>query len=144
MECSSGKVRLQFKSAIESSRIEYKKILKEINKLDTSLKQTNITQGYITSKIESNTDKLIDTKTMSEEIVSRDKLTAQELERQGQQLMNIHSSLAVVDSNLFKNRNESIDVDSRIDEINSRLGIYSDLKKIALLRPQKGESHGKE
>ena len=100
MECSSGKIRLQFKSAIESSRIEYKKILKEIDKLDTSLKQTNITQGYITSKIESNTDKLIDTKTMSEEIVSRDKLTAQELERQGQQLMNIHSSLAVVDSNL--------------------------------------------
>ena len=100
MECSSGKIRLQFKSAIESSRIEYKKILKEIDKLDTSLKQTNITQGYIASKIESNTDKLIDTKTMSEEIVSRDKLTAQELERQGQQLMNIHSSLAVVDSNL--------------------------------------------
>ena len=100
MECSSGKVRLQFKSAIESSRIEYKKILKEIDKLDTSLKQTNITQGYIASKIESNTNKLIDTKTISEEIVSRDKLTAQELERQGQQLMNIHSSLAVVDSNL--------------------------------------------
>ena len=100
MECSSGKVRLQFKSAIESSRIEYKKILKEIDKLDTSLKKTNITQGYIASKIESNTNKLIDTKTISEEIVSRDKLTAQELERQGQQLMNIHSSLAVVDSNL--------------------------------------------
>ena len=100
MECSSGKVRLQFKSAIESSRIEYKKILKEIDKLDTSLKLTNITQGYITSKIESNTNKLIDSKTISEEIVSRDKLTAQELERQGQQLMNIHSSLAVVDSNL--------------------------------------------
>lgn len=100
MECSSGKVRLQFKSAIESSRIEYKKILKEIDKLDTSLQQTNITQGYITSKIESNTNKLIDSKTISEEIVSRDKLTAQELERQGQQLLNIHSSLAVVDSNL--------------------------------------------
>ena len=100
MECSSGKVRLQFKSAIESSRIEYKKILKEIDKLDTLLKQTNITQGYITSKIESNTNKLIDSKTISEEIVSRDKLTAQELERQGQQLLNIHSSLAVVDSNL--------------------------------------------
>ena len=100
MECSSGKVRLQFTSAIESSRIEYKKILKEIDKLDTSLKQTNITQGYITSKIESNTNKLIDSKTISEEILSRDKLTAQELERQGQQLLNIHSSLAVVDSNL--------------------------------------------
>ena len=103
MECSSGKVRLQFKSAIESSRIEYKKILKEIDKLDTSLKQTNITQGYIASKIESNTNKLIDTKTISEEIVSRDKLTAQELERQGQQLMNIHSSLAylLIISNVF-------------------------------------------
>lgn len=36
---------------------------------------------------------------------------------------------AVVDNSLFKNRNESIDVDSRIDEINSRLGIYSDLKR---------------
>lgn len=100
MECSSGKVRLQFKSAIESSRIEYKKILKEIDKLDTSFKQTNITQSYLTSKIESNTNKLIDSKTISEEIVSRDKLTAEELERQGQQLMNIHSSLAVVDNDL--------------------------------------------
>lgn len=36
---------------------------------------------------------------------------------------------AVVDSSLFKNISDSYDVDKRIDEINSRLGIYSDLKR---------------
>lgn len=36
---------------------------------------------------------------------------------------------AVVDNSLFKNISGSYDVDKRIDEINSRLGIYSDLKR---------------
>lgn len=36
---------------------------------------------------------------------------------------------AIVGNNLFKHVNENIDVDIKIDEINSRLGIYSDLKR---------------
>lgn len=99
MECSSGKVRLQFKSAIESSRIEYNKLIKEIDKLNT-YQQHTFTQRNAVDTIQSNTNKLIDSNTISQEIVNRDKLTAQELQRQGQQLTNIHSSLAVVESDL--------------------------------------------
>ena len=36
---------------------------------------------------------------------------------------------AVVGNNLFKSVNQSFDVDQKIDKINSRLGIYSDLKR---------------
>ncbi len=110
MDYSSGSIRQQFKGKIESNRIEYKKLLKEIDKIDSQIKSSlfpsnNIPlndQKYnvLNDKLIGNTNKLINSSKTSNEIEERDKLTAEELKRQGNALMNVRSKIDVVESNL--------------------------------------------
>ena len=110
MDYSSGSIRQQFKGKIESNRIEYKKLLKEIDKIDSQIKSSlfpsnNIPlndQKYnvLNDKLIGNTNKLINSSKTANEIEERDKLTAEELKRQGNVLMNVRSKIDVVESNL--------------------------------------------
>ena len=110
MDYSSGNIRQQYKGKIESNRIEYKKLLKEIDKLDTQIKselfpsynKPLVDQKYnmLNDKLIGNTNKLINSSKTANEIEERDKLTAEELKRQGNVLMNVRSKIDVVESNL--------------------------------------------
>ena len=110
MDYSSGNIRQQYKGKIESNRIEYKKLLKEIDKLDTQIKSELFPsnnkplgdQKYnmLNDKLIGNTNKLINSSKTANEIEERDKLTAEELKRQGNVLMNVRSKIDVVESNL--------------------------------------------
>ena len=110
MDYCTGNIRQQFKGKIESNRIEYKKLLKEIDKIDSQIKSSlfpsnNIPlndQKYnvLNDKLIGNTNKLINSSKTANEIEERDKLTAEELKRQGNALMNVRSKIDVVESNL--------------------------------------------
>ena len=110
MDYCTGNIRQQFKGKIESNRIEYKKLLKEIDKIDSQIKSSlfpsnNIPlndQKYnvLNDKLIGNTNKLINSSKTANEIEERDKLTAEELKRQGNVLMNVRSKIDVVESNL--------------------------------------------
>ena len=83
MDYSSGSIRQQFKGKIESNRIEYKKLLKEIDKIDSQIKSSlfpsnNIPlndQKYnvLNDKLIGNTNKLINSSKTANEIEERDK-----------------------------------------------------------------------
>ena len=111
MDYSSGSIRQQFKGKIESNRIEYKKLIKEIDKLDLQIKSSLFPsnnnkplgdQKYniLNEKLIGNTNNLIASSKTANEIEERDKLTAEELKRQGNALMNVRSKIDVVESNL--------------------------------------------
>ncbi len=110
MDYSSGSIRQQFKGKIESNRIEYKKLLKEIDKIDSQIKSSlfpsnNIPlndQKYnvLNDKLIGNTNKLINSSKTANEIEERDKLTVQELRRQGDILVNVRGKIDTVEENL--------------------------------------------
>jgi hypothetical protein len=110
MDYSSGSIRQQFKGKIESNRIEYKKLLKEIDKIDSQIKSSlfpsnNIPlndQKYnvLNDKLIGNTNKLINSSKTANEIEERDKLTVEELKRQGNVLLNVRNKIDIVESNL--------------------------------------------
>ena len=110
MDYSSGSIRQQFKGKIESNRIEYKKLLKEIDKLDTQIKSELFPsnnkplgdQKYnmLNDKLIGNTNKLINSSKTANEIEERDKLTVEELKRQGNVLLNVRNKIDIVESNL--------------------------------------------
>ena len=111
MDYCTGNIRQQFKGKIESNRIEYKKLIKEIDKLDLQIKSSLFPsnnnkplgdQKYniLNEKLIGNTNKLINSSKTANEIEERDKLTAEELKRQGNALMNVRSKIDVVESNL--------------------------------------------
>ena len=110
MDYSSGNIRQQYKGKIESNRIEYKKLLKEIDKLDTQIKSELFPsnnkplgdQKYnmLNDKLIGNTNKLINSSKTANEIEERDKLTVEELKRQGNVLLNVRNKIDIVESNL--------------------------------------------
>ena len=111
MDYCTGNIRQQFKGKIESNRIEYKKLIKEIDKLDLQIKSSLFPsnnnkplgdQKYniLNEKLIGNTNNLIASSKTANEIEERDKLTAEELKRQGNVLMNVRSKIDVVESNL--------------------------------------------
>ena len=106
---AKGQIRTNFKSAIESNRLEYKKMIKEVDRFDSQIKAESLLRSKTTnytnpnqliSKIDNNTKNLMLSKAMTIETVNRDKLTAQELEKQGNQLMGIHNTIGVAESKL--------------------------------------------
>jgi hypothetical protein len=111
MDYCTGNIRQQFKGKIESNRIEYQKLIKEIDKLDLQIKSSLFPsnnnkplgdQKYniLNEKLIGNTNNLIASSKTANEIEERDKLTAEELKRQGNVLMNVRSKIDVVESNL--------------------------------------------
>ena len=84
-------------------------MIKEVDRFDSQIKAeyllrsktTNYTNpNQLISKIDNNTKNLMLSKAMTIETVNRDKLTAQELEKQGNQLMGIHNTIGVAESKL--------------------------------------------
>ena len=84
-------------------------MIKEVDRFDSQIKgesllrskTTNYTNpNQLISKIDNNTKNLMLSKAMTIETVNRDKLTAQELEKQGNQLMGIHNTIGVAESKL--------------------------------------------
>lgn len=84
-------------------------MIKEVDRFDSQIKAESLLRSKTTnytnpnqliSKIDNNTKNLMLSKAMTIETVNRDKLTAQELEKQGNQLMGIHNTIGVAESKL--------------------------------------------
>ena len=84
-------------------------MIKEVDRFDSQIKAESLLRSKTTnytnpnqliSKIDTNTKNLMLSKAMTIETVNRDKLTAQELEKQGNQLMGIHNTIGVAESKL--------------------------------------------
>ena len=84
-------------------------MMKEIDRFDSQIKAESLLRSKTTnytnpnqliSKRDNNTNNLMLSKAMTIETVNRDKLTAQELEKQGNQLMGIHNTIGVAESKL--------------------------------------------
>ena len=84
-------------------------MIKEVDRFDSQIKAESLLRSKTTnytnpnqliSKIDNNTNNLMLSKAMTIETVNRDKLTAQELEKQGNQLMGIHNTIGVAESKL--------------------------------------------
>ena len=110
MDYSSGNIRQQYKGKIESLRIEYKKLIKEIDKISDQLNLLLLSSNteipsdqkynYLNEKLINNTNKLVSTSKTANEIEERDKLTVQELRRQGDILVNVRGKIDTVEENL--------------------------------------------
>lgn len=110
MDYSSGNIRQQYKGKIESLRIEYKKLIKEIDKISDQLNLLLLSSNteipsdqkynYLNEKLINNTNKLVSTSKTANEIEERDKLTVQELRRQGDVLVNVRGKIDTVEENL--------------------------------------------
>ena len=84
-------------------------MMKEIDRFDSQIKAESLLRSKTTnytnpnqliSKIDNNTNNLMLSKAMTIETVNRDKLTEQELEKQGNQLMGLHNTIGVAESKL--------------------------------------------
>ena len=84
-------------------------MIKEVDRFDSQIKAESLLRSKTTnytnpnqliSKIDNNTKNLMLSKAMTIETVNRDKLTAQELEKQGNKLMGIHNTIGVAESKL--------------------------------------------
>ena len=111
MDYCTGNIRQQFKGKIESNRIEYKKLIKEIDRMDFQIKSSLFPSNnksplgeekfnYLNDKLISNTNKLITSSKTANEIEERDKITAEELKRQGNVLMNVRGKIDTAEQNL--------------------------------------------
>ena len=110
LENSKGNIRLEFNGIIENNKMEYKKILKQIEKIQNDLNNQILTpqlqfeikdkKNYIANKMINNNQNLKYSSNTANEIIDRDKLTALELKRQKEVLINTHNKIAQVEENL--------------------------------------------
>ena len=110
LENSKGNTRLEFNGIIENNKMEYKKILNQIEKIQNDLNNQILTpqlqfeikdkKNYIANKMINNNQNLKYSSNTANEIIDRDNLTAQELKRQKEVLINTHNKLAQVEENL--------------------------------------------
>ena len=98
---------------INSQKIEFNKTKEEIKTLDNKIKLNLIgnnskyiykeqerDNNLLRDKIESNTNKIIDTTKTANEIIDRDKIITSELKKQGNQLLDIHLKIGETEENL--------------------------------------------
>ncbi len=110
LENSKGNIRLEFNGIIENNKMEYKKILKQIEKIQNELNNQILTpqlqfdikdkRNYIANKMINNNQNLKYSSNTANEIIDRDNLTAQELKRQKEVLINTHNKIGEVEENL--------------------------------------------
>ena len=110
LENSKGNIRLEFNGIIENNKMEYKKILKQIEKIQNELNNQILTpqlqfdikdkRNYIANKMINNNQNLKYSSNTANEIIDRDKLTAIELKRQKEVLINTHNKIGEVEENL--------------------------------------------
>ena len=110
LENSKGNTRLEFNGIIENNKMEYKKILKQIEKIQNELNNQILTpqlqfdikdkRNYIANKMINNNQNLKYSSNTANEIIDRDKLTAIELKRQKEVLINTHNKIGEVEENL--------------------------------------------
>ena len=110
LENSKGNTRLEFNGIIENNKMEYKKILKQIEKIQNELNNQILTpqlqfdikdkRNYIANKMINNNQNLKYSSNTANEIIDRDNLTAQELKRQKEVLINTHNKIGEVEENL--------------------------------------------
>ena len=110
LENAKGNIRLEFNGIIENNKMEYKKILKQIEKIQNELNNQILTpqlqfdikdkRNYIANKMINNNQNLKYSSNTANEIIDRDNLTAQELKRQKEVLINTHNKIAQVEENL--------------------------------------------
>ncbi|MCQ2816629.1 MAG: hypothetical protein MJ252_05100 [archaeon] len=77
------------------------------------------------NKLETNTNKLTDTNNVANEIIGRDKMTAMEIRRQGNQLENI--------SNTLDNTEAELSIVDQITEVMKYNHLYYKLKLYAVI-----------
>ena len=110
LENAKGNIRLEFNGIIENNKMEYKKILKQIEKIQSELNNQILTpqlqfdikdkRNYIANKMINNNQNLKYSSNTANEIIDRDKLTAIELKRQKEVLINTHNKIGEVEENL--------------------------------------------
>ena len=110
LENAKGNIRLEFNGIIENNKMEYKKILKQIEKIQNELNNQILTpqlqfdikdkRNYIANKMINNNQNLKYSSNTANEIIDRDNLTAQELKRQKEVLINTHNKIGEVEENL--------------------------------------------
>jgi hypothetical protein len=110
LENAKGNIRLEFNGIIENNKMEYKKILKQIEKIQNELNNQILTpqlqfdikdkRNYIANKMINNNQNLKYSSNTANEIIDRDKLTAIELKRQKEVLINTHNKIGEVEENL--------------------------------------------
>ena len=98
---------------INSHKIEFNKTKEEIITLENKIKLNLIgndskyiykeeerNNNILKDKIESNTNKIVETTKTANEIIDRDKMITSELKRQGNQLLDIHLKMGETEENL--------------------------------------------
>ena len=98
---------------INSQKIEFNKTKEEVKTLDNKIKLNLIgnnskyiykeqerDNNLLRDKIESITNKIIDTTKTANEIIDRDKIITSELKKQGNQLLDIHLKIGETEENL--------------------------------------------
>ena len=98
---------------INSQKIEFNKTKEEVKTIDNKIKLNLIgnnskyiykeqerDNNLLRDKIESNTNKIIDTTKTANEIIDRDKIITSELKKQGNQLLDIHLKMGETEENL--------------------------------------------
>ena len=98
---------------INSLKIEFNKTKEEVKTLDNKIKLNLIgnsskyiykeeerDNNLLRDKIESNTNKIIESTKTANEIVDRDKIITSELKKQGNQLLDIHLKMGETEENL--------------------------------------------
>ena len=98
---------------ISSHKIEFNKIKEEIKTLENKIKLQLIgnvpnytykeeerDNNLLKDKIENNTNNIVQTTKTANEIIDRDKLTTNELKRQGTVLLDIHLKMGETEENL--------------------------------------------
>jgi hypothetical protein len=110
MENSKGNTRLEYNGIIENNKMEYKKILSEIDKIKNNLNNDLLIpqyqfeikdkKQYIANKMINNNKNLQYSSNTANEIIDRDKLTALELRKQKEILLNTHYKIGEVEENL--------------------------------------------
>ena len=98
---------------INSHKIEFNKTKEEIKTLENKIKLNLIgndskyiykeeerNNNILKDKIESNTNKIVETTKTANEIIDRDKMITSELKRQGNQLLDIHLKMGETEENL--------------------------------------------
>ena len=111
MNYCTGSTRNEFKGIINSNKTEVNKLKNEIktleDKITLGINENNIKTVYnekdnnlLRDKIVNNTNNIIESSRTANEIIERDKLTTEELKRQGNVLLDVHLKMGETEENL--------------------------------------------
>ena len=107
---SKPEIRKEFKGVISTNKLQYKKLVDECKEIEGVLRlgsgikeegRINQTSSlFLQSKIDANSSSLLEGSKTAEEIITRDKMTVAELQKQGEILLGIDQKVNEAEENL--------------------------------------------